>query len=79
MMSAAAAMSASSSSSSREPSRDHCRADHASMAAFADALQAEGVRIARRGTLFLSTAHGEREVERTLAAADAAFRRLPEA
>ena len=37
------------------------------------------IRIARRGTLFLSTVHGEREVERTLAAADAAFRRLPEA
>jgi len=59
--------------------RDHCGADHALMAAFADALQAEGVRIARRGTLFLSTAHGEPEVERTLAAADAAFRRLAEA
>ncbi len=59
--------------------RGYSRADHVMMAAFADALMDEGVRIARRGTLFLSTAHGEREVERTLAAADAAFRRLPEA
>ena len=59
--------------------RQYSRADHALMGAFADALQAEGVRIARRGTLFLSTAHGEPEIERTLAAADAAFRGLAEA
>jgi glutamate-1-semialdehyde 2,1-aminomutase len=56
--------------------RDYARADHALMAAFADALLAEGVRIPRRGTFFLSTAHGAREVERTLAAADAALARL---
>ena len=36
-------------------------------------MLANGVRLSARGNWFVSAAHGEQEIETTLAAADAAF------
>ena len=47
--------------------------DAGRQAAFTSAMLANGVRLSARGTWFVSAAHGEQEIETTLAAADAAF------
>ena len=56
--------------------RDFLQADAAKRNRFNALLHEEGVRVTARGTWFLSTAHGEAEIEESLAAADSAFTRL---
>jgi glutamate-1-semialdehyde 2,1-aminomutase len=53
--------------------RAYLAADAARQRAFLRALQDRGVRVTARGTWFLSTAHGDADVEETLAAAAAAL------
>ena len=52
------------------------RTDAARQARFISLLVEAGVRLTSRGTWFLSTAHTPADVERTIQAAEAAFRRL---
>ena len=56
--------------------RTYSRQDLELQRAFLRALQAEGVRVTARGTWFLSVAHGNTEVDRTLEAAEAALAAL---
>jgi glutamate-1-semialdehyde 2,1-aminomutase len=56
--------------------RVYARHDAERQVAFLRALQEQGVRVTSRGTWFLSTAHGDAEVERTLEAAEAALASL---
>lgn len=53
--------------------RESLAADRARYAAFAEAMLLRMVRILPRGTWFLSTEHGDAEIEATLAAADQAL------
>jgi glutamate-1-semialdehyde 2,1-aminomutase len=51
-------------------------ADAARMTAFAAALARNGVRTTPRGVWFMSMAHGDNEIDATLAAADRAIAEL---
>jgi glutamate-1-semialdehyde aminotransferase len=48
------------------------------MIAFAAALARHGVRVTARGVWFMSTSHGDAEIEATLAAVNKAFADLAE-
>ncbi|WP_217698224.1 aspartate aminotransferase family protein [Novosphingobium mathurense] len=52
----------------------HWRADATRQAAFVDALLPLGIRPTRRGTWFVSGAHGSSEIDRTLSAVDEVLR-----
>jgi len=56
--------------------RDHLRADSARYARLAELMLAEGVRVIPAGRWYLNGAHSDEDVDRTLEAADAAFKRL---
>jgi glutamate-1-semialdehyde 2,1-aminomutase len=56
--------------------RSYSRQDAARQQAFLRALQAEGVRVTARGTWFMSAAHGDTEIDRTLEAAEASLAAL---
>jgi glutamate-1-semialdehyde 2,1-aminomutase len=56
--------------------RSAATADAARMVAFAAALARRGVRVTARGVWFMSMAHGDGEIEATLAAAEAALAEL---
>ena len=56
--------------------RDHLRADAARYARFAELLLSEGIRVIPSGRWYLSAAHGDREVDLALEAADRALSKL---
>jgi glutamate-1-semialdehyde 2,1-aminomutase len=56
--------------------RDVAETDQERGLAFCQALQDEGVRVTQRGVWFLSAAHGDAEIDETLAAAERALSRV---
>ena len=56
--------------------RSYQSSNIAKQIAFITELDAEGVRVTGRGTWFVSTAHTEADVERTLEAAEQALRQV---
>jgi glutamate-1-semialdehyde 2,1-aminomutase len=56
--------------------RDHLRADFERYARFAELMLAEGVRVIPAGRWYMNAAHSDEDVDRTLAAAEAAFKRV---